>query len=141
MSQIMIVGDPHIGKGAALGRVGLGTHLNSRVVDQLNLLDWILEQAIEKMVDNIIITGDVFEEPRPHPSLVTLFIAWLKKCQSHHIYIHILMGNHDLIRSGSIAISPLDIIAEVDLEYINVYKDISTIFINNSAFTLIPFKD
>lgn len=141
MSNVIVLGDPHLGGSISSGKVGVGSNLNSRIVDQLNLLDWTLDQAIECHADHIIITGDIFEEPKPSPSLITLFISWLKKCQLHNIHVHILMGNHDVVRSGSINISSLDIISEMDMEFISIYKNITTIFINTSAFTLIPFRD
>src|ERR1700677_3462486 len=110
MTLALLLGDPHLGKGQSVGRVGLGSNLNSRVADQFNLLDWTLEQALEKGADHIIITGDIFEDTKPHPSLIAMFVAWLKKCQAHYVHVHILMGNHDMLRSGSVFTSSLDII-------------------------------
>ena len=74
MSNIIILGDPHLGKGVSLGKVGLGSALNSRIVDQSYLLDWTLDQCLEYNASYIIITGDIFEDPKPHPSLITLFL-------------------------------------------------------------------
>lgn len=141
MTQAIILGDVHLGKGINIGKTGIGANLNSRVADQLNLLDWTLEQAIDRHVDHIILTGDVFEEPKPHPSLITFFIAWLKKCQAYDVTVHIILGNHDMLRSGMVFTSPLDIIVEMDLEGINVYKDPDTILIGSTAVTLMPFRD
>lgn len=139
--MLLILGDPHIGKGLPMGKSGLGTALNSRIVDQLNILDWVIEQATKLNVSDIIITGDVFEEPKPHPTIITLFLSWLKRCESHNIKVHIIVGNHDILRSGSFMISALDIISEADLSNINVYKTLSTIYIDNVGITLIPFRD
>ena len=141
MSKIILLGDPHIGKGLAQGKAGIGSALNSRIVDQINLLDWTLDQAIEEHSDHIIITGDVFEDPKPSPLLISLFISWLKRCQAYNVNIHIIMGNHDLIRSGNSATSPLDIVSEIDFANVTVYKDLDTIIIGTSAFTIIPFRD
>ncbi len=141
MSSIIILGDPHIGKSLSLGKQGLGHSLNSRVADQLDLLDWTLDQAIENTAEDIIVTGDVFEEPKPPPYLITLFISWLKKCQANSINVHLILGNHDILRSGSIYSSSLDIISEIDLDNVFVYKNTDTIFIDNTAFTFVPFRD
>jgi DNA repair exonuclease SbcCD nuclease subunit len=141
MLQAIILGDVHLGKGINIGKVGIGSNLNSRVVDQANLLDWTLDQAIDCHADDIIITGDVFEEPKPHPSLIALFLSWLKRCQVHSVNVHIILGNHDLLRSGNIYTSPLDIIIEADLENVSVHKNINTIFIGTTAFTFMPFRD
>jgi DNA repair exonuclease SbcCD nuclease subunit len=141
MPYAIILGDVHLGKGLSIGKSGVGANLNSRIVDQLTLLDWTLDEAIERHADHIIITGDIFEEPKPHPSLITLFIAWLKKCQVYDVNVHIIMGNHDLLRSGFVYTSPLDIITEVELENVNVYKDIDTIMLGSIAVTLVPYRD
>lgn len=141
MPHAIILGDVHLGKGTNIGKSGVGANLNSRIVDQLSLLDWTLDRAIEHHADNIIITGDVFEEPKPAPSLITFFIAWLKKCQVYDVNVHIIVGNHDIIRSGYVYSSPLDIINEVELDNVNIYRDIDTVMIGTTAFTLIPFRD
>ncbi len=141
MTNAIILGDVHLGKGTNIGKGGIGSTLNSRIVDQLNLLDWTLDRAVEHHADHIIITGDVFEEPKPHPTLIVLFISWLKKCQVHDVNVHIIRGNHDILRTGQIYTSPLDIISEAELEKVYVYKDIDTIIIGTTAFTLVPFRD
>lgn len=141
MNKIILLGDLHLGKNLSQGRTGIGSNLNSRIVDQLNLLDWTLDRAIENTAEHIIITGDVFEEPRPNLPLITLFVSWLKKCQANSINVHIILGNHDILRNGFVYSSPLDIISEVEMEGIEVYKNIDSIIIDTTAFTFIPFRD
>ena len=141
MPSAIILGDLHVGKGTALGKVVLGATLNSRVVDQINLLDFVLDRAIDLHIQHIIITGDIFEEPKPHPSLLALFAAWLKRCQVHDVHVHIIIGNHDILRSGFIYTSSLDVIAEVEMDNVSIYKDINTMLIGSTAFTLVPFRD
>ena len=141
LASFIILGDPHIGKSQSIGRVGLGSALNSRIIDQCNLLDWTLEQAIERGIEHVVITGDVFEEPKPHPTLITLFVAWLRKCGEAGIHVHIIQGNHDMIRTGSFNNSSLDIIIESDLDNVSIYKSIQTVFIGDTAITMVPFRD
>ena len=141
MTNAIILGDVHLGKGTNIGKGGVGSTLNSRIVDQLNLLDWTLDRAVEHQADHIIITGDIFEDPKPHPALITLFIAWLKRCQVHDVIVHLIRGNHDILRSGQFYTSPLDIITEADIDKVNVYKDIDTIIIGTTAFTFVPYRD
>lgn len=141
MPNVIILGDVHLGKGTSIGKTALGANLNSRIADQLKLLDWTLDQAMDRHAEHIIITGDVFEDPKPHPSLLTLFVSWLKKCQAHQVHIHIIMGNHDILRSGFVYISPLDVISEVELDNVSIYRDIGTILIGRTAFTMVPFRD
>jgi exonuclease SbcD len=137
----LIIGDPHLGKSSSQGKVGIGSSLNSRVSDQIGLLEWSLDHAVELGVENIILTGDIFEDTKPAPNLIALFFGWLKKCQAYQVDVHIIMGNHDMIRSGSNFTSSLDIIGEAELDGIYVYKNIDTIFIDNTAFTMLPFRD
>ncbi len=141
MGKVVILGDIHLGKNLSQGRAGIGSNLNSRITDQLNLLEWTLDQAVDQGADHIIITGDVFEDPKPHPSLITLFVSWLKKCQAYSVHVHVILGNHDMLRSGFVYSSPLDIISEVEMEGVDIYKNIDSIFIETTAFTFIPFRD
>jgi DNA repair exonuclease SbcCD nuclease subunit len=141
MSNIIILGDVHLGKGTSIGKVVLGANLNSRIADQVNLLDWTLDRALEHHAEHIIITGDIFEDPKPHPSLLAIFVAWLKKCQVHDVNVHIIIGNHDILRSGFVYASPLDVISEVDLDNVNIYRDIDTILLGRTAFTFMPYRD
>ena len=110
----LILGDVHLGKSGQLGKVGLGAALNSRVVDQITILDWVLERALENNAV-IIITGDIFEEPRPSPQLITILIDWLKRCETNNINVHIIMGNHDMLRTGNYYTSALDIISSCEI--------------------------
>jgi len=139
--NFVILGDPHIGRSLILGRTGIGSSLNSRVVDQINLLDWTLEQAIENEAGHIITTGDVFEEVKPPPYLLTLLIEWLKRCEAHDIHVHILLGNHDILRTGNYYTSSLDILSSCEMPKVSVYKNIETIFVDGVALTLLPFRD
>jgi DNA repair exonuclease SbcCD nuclease subunit len=140
MSTLIILGDVHLGKGTSLSKFQSGI-LNSRISDQLNLLNWTLDKALHHNSNNIFITGDIFEEPKPNHSLITLFISWLKQCQINSVNVHIVLGNHDILRTGNNVSSALDIIIEAELPNVIVYKDIDTVTFGTTAITLIPFKD
>ncbi len=120
--SILILGDVHLNKSLSLGKSTIGSALNSRVVDQLNLLEWTLEQAIDNNTSHLILTGDVFDDPKPSASIVSIFISWLRKCQLHHINVHIIAGNHDILRTGVTYSSPLDIVESCDIEGIYIYR-------------------
>lgn len=137
----IILGDLHIGAGLNIGKIEAGSYINSRITDKFNLLNWILEQALNYNVDNIIITGDVFEDPKPNHYLIQDFISWFKTCQANNVNVHIVVGNHDILRTGSIYTSVLDIFSETEMDGINIYKNIDTIFLNTTAYTFIPFRD
>lgn len=139
--SFLIIGDPHLSKGTSLGKTVLGSNLNSRIIDQLDLLDWSLDRAVHHHVNDIILTGDVFDDPKPQTSVITLLISWLKKCNLNHIKVHIIMGNHDMLRSGTAYNSPLDIIEECGIEGVYVYRNINTCIFDGFAITFLPFKD
>lgn len=141
MTKAIILGDIHLGKNISFGKSSAGSALNSRLIDQLVLLDWTLDQAIEHNAEHIIATGDCFELPQPPSNLVVLFMGWLKKCSVNGVSVHLIVGNHDILRHGSVYTSPLDIISEAEIPGIHVYKDINTVLLGSSAFTLMPFRD
>lgn len=139
--NVIILGDPHLGKSMSIGKAAIGSGLNSRLNDQINLLNWVTDQAEIHSVRNIIITGDVFEEPKPHPSLIVALLSWITKCKYENITLHFVMGNHDMFRTGNIYTSALDILYSSEIENVHVYNDPTTLYIDNFAYTLIPFRD
>lgn len=141
MSTTIVLGDIHLGKGLSIGKPGIGNALNSRLIDQCNILEWTLSKAIEFAASNIIITGDIFEDPKPHPTFISLFLSWLRKCVDSDISVHIVAGNHDVLRTGQFYTSALDIITAVDMEGVYVYKHMSTLHMPDVSFTLMPFRD
>jgi exonuclease SbcD len=141
MSKVLIIGDPHIGKGVTIGKTGIGIGLNSRVVDQHKILNWLLDIAIQNHVERIIITGDVFEDVKPDYVLVVLFMDWLRACEINNIAVDIIMGNHDIRRSGNNYSSSLDVISKADIEGVTVYKQVHTIHADGVSFTLLPYRD
>lgn len=141
MSKTLIVGDVHLGKGIGIGKPGIGSTLNSRVVDQFRLLDWVLDQAIEIHAGAIILTGDICEDVKPDYVLIELFVEWLRRCSAHYIEVHIIAGNHDLKRTGARFSSYLDLITALDLPDVHVYKNTNTILRDGVGFTLLPFRD
>jgi exonuclease SbcD len=141
LSKTLIVGDLHLGKSLSIGKPGVGNSLNSRIVDQLNLLDWLYDQAVERHVGSIIFTGDICESIKPDYILIECFIKWLRRCSASNIEVHIIAGNHDLKRTGARFSSYLDLISTIDVSGIYVYKNINTIFRDGVGFTLLPFRD
>lgn len=140
MSKFIIVGDPHLGKSTHAKNIP-GSLFNSRILDQIKILDWILEQALALDCTRIVLTGDVFDDPKPPTYLISSFIEWLNKCIDEKIYVDIIMGNHDMLRINNTYYSPLDIASGLNSKYVHVYNSISTIFENNISITYIPFRD
>lgn len=141
MSKTLIVGDIHVGKGISIGKPGIGHAYNSRILDQMRLLDWIIDVVHEKEVDTLILTGDIFEEARPEFYLLQIFINWLKKLELECIDVHIISGNHDIKRSGNVYTSVLDIVSSLDFEHVFYHKNLTTINTPGASFTLMPYRD
>ncbi len=141
MAQILVVGDLHLGGSLSLGKQSVGAAFNSRVIDQFNLLDWIYEQASNRNIQHIVLTGDVFDDPRPLHAIIIAFIDWLNKCSAYDMSVHIIAGNHDILRSGQNVISPLDIITAADIEDVFIYKKINTVHLDDMGITFVPFRD
>jgi DNA repair exonuclease SbcCD nuclease subunit len=141
MSATLIVGDLHLGKGLSIGKPGIGNAINSRVADQVKLLDWTFDQALEHDVHTIIFTGDICEDPKPDYVLVNIFIQFLKKCEVNKMEVHIIAGNHDIKRTGNQYTSILDLLTSSELPNTHIYKQIDTIYQDGVCFTLLPFRD
>jgi DNA repair exonuclease SbcCD nuclease subunit len=77
----LIVGDLHIGKGMAIGKPQPG-QLNSRIQDQINLLNWVDELSDKNNITEIFFTGDIFQDPKPHPTIIGILFRSLKRLQT-----------------------------------------------------------
>jgi DNA repair exonuclease SbcCD nuclease subunit len=143
MKELMlVVGDVHLGKGVSIGKPGIGAELNSRILDQMKLLDWVLQQAIEKHVNYISFTGDIFDNSKPDFRLVVWFLDYLKRCDRAGMGVYIVAGNHDIKRMGQSYVSVLDIITTAELFNVKVFKDIHTEFFSSGAtVTFLPYRD
>lgn len=139
IEKIAILGDVHLGKNPGIGKNQVG--VNSRLNDQIKLLDWVLNQCIENEVYHLVITGDVFEDPKPSINIIKEFVSFLKRCEYENLNVHIIVGNHDFVRIGENIISPLNIISEFNFESVFVYYDFTTIDLENLSITFMPFKD
>lgn len=141
MSKHVILGDVHLGKGINIGKPGTAFELNSRIQDQINLLNWTKDIAVKNGATSIIVTGDVYEQPRPHPALIQIFMTWLKQCEKVGLDVHVIAGNHDIIRTGSFTVSALDIVPAVELPCAKTYKNVAVVNYPGVSFVLLPFRD
>ena len=139
--KALILGDVHLGKSTAIGKSAELGQLNSRIQDQIDLLDWAYNQCIKTGTKLIAITGDVYQDFRPHPAVIGIFMRWLKKCEHDGIIVHVAMGNHDILRSGNFVFSALDLVPDVEMEYANVHKLFDRVETEDFTFVFIPFRD
>jgi len=139
--KCLILGDLHIGRGISIGRSAELGQLNSRIQDQVDLLDWSYDQCIKTKTNLIAITGDVYQDFRPHPAVIGIFMRWLKKCERAGIMVHIVMGNHDILRSGQYVVSALDLVSELEMDHANVHKTFDRLENDDFTFVFVPFRD
>lgn len=142
MSKILILGDVHLGKSKNLGKANINYNYNSRLIDQKNILDWVLRICEENLVSDIYVTGDIFEDPNPQYEIINVFLDWIKSLEILNIKIHIILGNHDYTRINNIYYSPLDILKTLDLHNVNVYYNPETILYDSCVgISVFPFND
>ena len=139
--KTLIIGDLHLGRSISLGKPSVDGSLNSRLSDQIKLLNWCIDLAICKDVSRIIITGDIFHELKPDTNMVVIFMDWLKHCNDYGIDVHIIAGNHDLKRVGNRYSSILNVIEAAELDNVSIYNRVYTLHTNGASFTLLPFRD
>lgn len=139
--RLLIVGDIHLGARTSIGKPGIGSQLNSRIIDQIGLLDWVLQQALDQEVDALVLTGDICEEHKPDYYLIEIFFEFLKKCEVYNLDVHIVAGNHDLRRTGQFLDSYLDLITKAEFPKAFVYKNPETIHFDKLSLTLLPYRD
>ena len=139
MERILIIGDVHLGKGLNLGKSAPG-HLNSRLLDQSKLLDWILEVVEEKFVTTLVFTGDIFEDVKPDYRVFEIFAAFLQRTESLNLEVHLILGNHELKRTGGQIFSPLQILTQ-NHDHVYYHSNINTFHKENVSLTFFPFTD
>jgi len=139
--KCLILGDLHLGKGVSIGRPAEFGNLNSRIQDQIDLLDWSLNLCSTEGAKHIVLTGDVYQDYRPHPAVISIFMQWLKRCKAKGVEVHVIMGNHDILRSGNYIVTALDLVDDTHLELATVHKTFDRLELDDFTIVLVPFRD
>ena len=84
--KLLHLGDLHIGKSV---------NDYSMIADQKYILDQILAIAQERMVDGVLIAGDVYDKSVPSEEAVKIFDYFLCQLANQKIPAFIISGNHD----------------------------------------------
>ena len=92
MSRLLCFGDLHLGAGAEYG-----AKPGDRLDDQAMVLNRILEIAVEREVDGILVAGDIFEGPQITPEQFHTFACFTDEADEYDIPILGVVGNgkHD----------------------------------------------
>ncbi|MEM6050460.1 exonuclease subunit SbcD [Erwinia sp. P7711] len=72
-------------------------YTKSRAAEHQAFIDWLLEQAVEKQVDAIIVAGDIFDTGAPPSYARELYNRFVVKLQQTRCELVVLGGNHDSV--------------------------------------------
>ncbi len=137
--KILAIPDIHLGN-KSFGKDSVG-ELNSRIVEQLNLLTFIENVAKENKVDKLIFLGDIFDYPFPDFRLINSFTKWILSIENQYS-IDIIVGNHDFIRSGNKLMTALDIFDVINNTSVKLFKSgISSAKFDNFDIIYVPYTD
>lgn len=92
--KILHAADLHAGL-VSHSRLDPATGLPSRLLDVDAAMGRIVELAIERRIDLVVLAGDTFHDANPSAASLALFAARLRELRLHRIPVHVLAGNHD----------------------------------------------
>jgi exonuclease SbcD len=93
--KILHFADLHLGV-ETYGRIDPATGLSSRLLDFLNVLDQVVDYAIEGKVDLVLFCGDAYRSREPTQTHQREFAKRINRLSTSGIPIFLLIGNHDL---------------------------------------------
>lgn len=122
--KIAIIGDVHFEAGYKSGKVIPQYGLNSRLIDYINTLSATIDAIVELGCEEIIFTGDMFENKHPTPKALEVLAELLRYALDKGIKkIHIVIGNHDQQRLKST--TTLGYLKKLALDEIEVHDEIT----------------
>ena len=74
----------------------LGKEKHERYDDHFIAINHIITQAIEEDIAFLLISGDIFDRPNPHPRTLYLAHHYLQLLQKAQIPVYVIRGNHDV---------------------------------------------
>jgi exonuclease SbcD len=93
--KILHFADLHLGV-ETYGRLDPATGLSSRLLDFLNVLDQVVDFAIDNKVDLVLFCGDAYRSREPTQTHQREFAKRINRLSTSGIPIFLLVGNHDL---------------------------------------------
>lgn len=113
--------DIHIGIETH-GKINPATGRNTRLEDVLNSLDYIVDEVINKDVDLVLISGDIFHRENPQPTEETEFARRINTIVTGSgAELVIVLGNHDY-PSTSHKTAAVEIFPALELPRVRVVK-------------------
>lgn len=93
--KIIHFADTHIGV-ETYGTIDPASGLSTRVVDELNALDKVIDYAVENSADIVLFCGDAYKNREPSPTHQREFARRMRRLAESNIPTVIVVGNHDL---------------------------------------------
>ena len=93
--KILHFADLHLGV-ETYGHIDPATGLSSRMVDFLNVLDQIVDYALESKIDLVLFCGDAYKSREPTQTQQREFARRIRRLSDGGIPVFMLIGNHDL---------------------------------------------
>lgn len=118
--KLLHFADLHIGM-INYSRMDPETGLESRLLDFLHTLDFIVDTAIKEKVDVVLFAGDAYKTRDPSPTQQRGFGQRLKKLSKNNIPVVLVVGNHDSPNVESKA-NTLDIYSALEIDNIHVSR-------------------
>lgn len=115
--KLLHTADLHIGM-TNYSKLDPETGLESRLLDFLNTLDFIVDLAISEKVDAFLFAGDAYKTRDPSPTQQRGFGQRLKRIAKAGIPVVLVVGNHDTPNAEGKA-NTLDIYSALEID--NVY--------------------
>lgn len=128
--KILHTGDWHLGK--RLFKI-------SRLPEQQLFLKWLENEIIQKDIEVLVISGDIFDTPSPQADATRLFFDFLHQISSNtKCHILVIAGNHD---SGAYIEAPKQLLQDKKISLCGKIKgnDLDQISIGPATFTMLPF--
>ena len=94
MVKVLHFSDLHLGV-ENYGRLDPDTGLNSRLADFLRAFDYVVDYALEHVVDLVIFAGDAYKTRRPSPTYQREFARRIRRLSAQGVPVVLLVGNHD----------------------------------------------
>jgi DNA repair exonuclease SbcCD nuclease subunit len=135
--KVVVLGDTHFGGGYALGKPHPSLKVNSRLIDFSNTFDYVIDHMINNNIKKLIITGDIFEHRKPQVYELAIFSEKVGRLRSLNIDVHIIIGNHDLIKEYKS--TTVDALKELNLSNVYIYSDIGSASFDDLSFVFMPF--
>lgn len=137
--KIGIIGDTHFGASYNLGKIDPATQHNSRLLDFSKTFDSIIDKFIDKGVELVVLTGDIFETRHPTSAQLNAFSRCVRRAVEKGLDIRIVVGNHDQQRS--IDTTTVDIYNELKLEHVTVYPEMTSFKVGDVNIIAMPYRD